>query len=207
MGFKEMQQLFPIARRKNKLSYHKSIESSGENKPEISQYYKSTKEGVGTMDHVVRYSCIERMTRRRPMFFFYQNDKLTQWVSYLYEWNFKLPCKARMVAAMLCLLHKQNTCKNYSRVSPVSSETFFIPFVSCLRKYEQEKEMLPVPFEKRKGLLRRVSTELLCWAQRQYLHSVQETSAIVMFTYFFWIGCVNIFQFFFYFACISFEHC
>ena len=35
----------------------KIIESSGGNKPEISQYYNSTTGGVVTMVHVVRYLC------------------------------------------------------------------------------------------------------------------------------------------------------
>ena len=47
----------------------KIIESSGGNKPEISQFNKSMKGEVGTMDHVFRYYCTKHMTRRWPMVF------------------------------------------------------------------------------------------------------------------------------------------
>ena len=57
-----MQQLFPMAQRENQIfilvsTVHndKGIESCGENKPEIFQYYNSTKGGVDSLDQMVWY--------------------------------------------------------------------------------------------------------------------------------------------------------
>ena len=71
MAFKEMQQLFPMAQRKIKLS-RCSVQctmtnSCGENKPEIIQYYNSTKGEEDTIDQMVRYYSIKQMTPIWPM--------------------------------------------------------------------------------------------------------------------------------------------
>ena len=78
----------------------KGIESPGETKPEIIQYYNSTIVGVDTMDQMVRYYSTKRMTHRWPMVVFFNMIDISA-MNALIIW-IKLLCNARKVSAVLC---------------------------------------------------------------------------------------------------------
>ena len=86
----------------------KGIESPGETKPEIIQYYNSTKGGVDTMDQMVRYYSTKRMTRRWPMVVFFNMIDISA-MNAIIIWiklQTSLQCKKGVRRALLITLAK-----------------------------------------------------------------------------------------------------
>ena len=123
----------------------KGIQSCGDNKPEIIQYYKSTTGRRDDMDQIAGYSSIKWVTPKLQLVALFNKIDISS-VRGLF--NFKLVCKARKVSAVVAYHISKTTYMNNNNLQLYCSETCFIPYVSCIRKYETSNAMLIVPFEK-----------------------------------------------------------
>ena len=98
---------------------------------------------------MVRNHSTKRMNRRWSVVYFYSMIDISAMniINIWMKLQISLQCKKFFRCALLYDISKI-ICSNHNLLQPTCSETLFHPFVSCLRKYEKEKEMLLIPFEK-----------------------------------------------------------
>ena len=155
MTFKEMLQSFPMAQGEVKLS-HCSVQCTMtkvlSNALKTSLKIFSTKflrkEGGFAMDQMVCYYSMKRITHKWPMIALFNKIDTSALLGIIIWIKLQPSVHARKLSAVSTYHISKITCMGNNYLQASCSETCFNPFVFCLRKNEQEKEMLLVPFGK-----------------------------------------------------------